>query len=110
MRITSKAANDAAVLVIEGRLDAKTAPDAQTHFIQTIDGGERKVVIDLARVDYVSSAGLRVLLIAAKRLKAAGGELRICNLNDLVAEVFELSGFSTIFAVFGSESEALDGF
>ena len=110
MRITSKAANDAAVLVIEGRLDAKTVPDAQTHFIQTIDGGERKVVIDLARVDYVSSAGLRVLLIAAKRLKAAGGELRICNLNALVAEVFELSGFSTIFAVFGSESEALDGF
>ncbi len=53
---------------------------------------------------------MRVLLTAAKQLKGTDGELRICSLNEVVAEVFDISGFTTIFKVFGSESEALDGF
>ncbi len=110
MQITIKSANDVALMAIGGRLDTQTAPDAQAQLSQLMDGGETKILIDFAELDYISSAGLRILLVAAKQLKTADGELRICNLNDVVKEVFDISGFSTIFAVFRSESEALDGF
>ena len=110
MQITVKSANDVALVAIKGRLDTQTAPDAQAHLSQLMDGGDSKIVVDFAELDYISSAGLRILLVAAKQLKTADGELRICNLNDVVKEVFDISGFSTIFAVFGSETEALDGF
>ena len=66
--------------------------------------------MNFEKLDYISSAGLRVLLAAAKQLKGIDGELRICSLNEVVREVFDISGFTTIFKVFGSESEALDGF
>ncbi len=62
------------------------------------------------KLDYINSAGLCVLLVAAKKLEGVDGELRFCNLNEIVREVFDISGFTTIFRVFGSEAEALDGF
>jgi anti-anti-sigma factor len=68
------------------------------------------LLVDFKALDYISSAGLRVLLATAKRLSSEGGSLRICHLNDTVREVFEISGFSTIFSVFDTEAEALEGF
>ena len=53
-------------------------------------------MLDLGRLDYISSAGLRVVLIAAKRLKSVGGALVLCTLNPSVREVFEISGFASI--------------
>ena len=61
-------------------------------------------------LDYISSAGLRVLLAAAKQLKTTNGELRLCNLNEVVQEVFAISGFDMILPISESESEALEGF
>jgi anti-anti-sigma factor len=98
------------VLRFEGNLDTNTAPEAQDRFDQLIGEGAKKLLVDFKALDYISSAGLRVLLATAKRLGAEGGSLRICNLNDTVREVFEISGFSTIFSVFDTESEALAGF
>jgi anti-anti-sigma factor len=77
--------------------------------------GARKMVIDCTALDYISSAGLRVLLGTAKRLSAAGaggagGTLRLFGLNETVREVFDISGFSTILAVFATEAAALKGF
>ncbi len=72
--------------------------------------GARKVVVNFERLAYISSAGLYILLAAAKQLKVSGGELRVCSLNDLVREVFEMSGFDTIVSVSKNESEALEGF
>ncbi len=77
---------------------------------QLIEAGENRFLVNFEKLDYISSAGLRVLLTAAKQLKGTDGELRICSLNEVVREVFDISGFTTIFKVFGSESEALDGF
>lgn len=70
----------------------------------------KKVAVDCAALDYISSAGLRVLLGMAKQLGAKGGALRTFGLNQTVKEVFEISGFSTIFRVFPSETDALAGF
>ena len=94
----------------EGRLDTQTSPDAQQQLIGLIEAGETKILVNLEKLDYISSAGLRVLLVAAKQLKTADGELRICGLNAVVKEVFDISGFDMILPVSLSESDALEGF
>ena len=67
-------------------------------------------MVNFEKLDYIRSAGLRVLLKAAKQLKGNSDELRISSLNEFVQEVFEISGFCTILSVFNSESDALSRF
>ena len=110
MQISVKAAGDVKVLEFEGKLDTQTSPEAQMQLTQLIDGGAKKILVNFEKLDYISSAGLRLLLVAAKQLNTADGELRICCLNEVVREVFDISGFTTIFKVLGSEPEALDRF
>ena len=98
------------IVRISGKLDTQSFPEAQSQLTRLVEEGTRKILVDLKGLVYISSAGLRVLLSTAKLLESNGGEIRICSLNDFVEEVFEISGFSTIFQVFGSEAEAMDGF
>jgi anti-anti-sigma factor len=110
MQISVKTTNEVKVLAFEGRLDTQTSPDAQQQLTQLIEAGSTKILVNLEKLDYISSAGLRVLLVVAKKLKANAGELRICSLNAVVKEVFDISGFDMILPVSASESEALEGF
>jgi anti-anti-sigma factor len=110
MKIAAEEIGPITVLRFEGNLDTNTAPEAQERFDQLIGDGAKKLLVDFKTLDYISSAGLRVLLATAKRLGGEGGSLRICHLNDTVREVFDISGFSTIFSVFDTEAEALEGF
>jgi len=110
MDILSREETGVTVVNLKGNLDTNTAPEAQQHLDGLQDDGVRKILVDFADVDYVSSAGLRVLLVTAKRLSGSGGSLRVCGLNETVSEVFEISGFSVILSVFGSAAEALEGF
>jgi anti-sigma B factor antagonist len=110
MDISSEIKDNITVVRFEGNLDTNTSTDAQNYLNNAIDGGASKVVVCFDKVDFVSSAGLRVLLATAKKLGGGGGLLRVCGLNETVAEVFEISGFSTILNVFPTETEALAGF
>ena len=110
MKLESKTIDQVTVVEMEGNLDTNTSVDAQEHINMLIDDGAVKLLVDFAEVDFVSSAGLRVLLATAKKLGGIGGSLRICGLNEAVNEVFEISGFSTILDVFPSREEALQGF
>jgi anti-anti-sigma factor len=110
MEIAVSDAGEVKVVRIEGRLDTQTYANAQTQLTQLIDQGATKLVVNFEKLDYISSAGLRVLLAAAKQLKGNSGELRICSLNEVVQEVFDISGFTTILTVTKTESEALEGF
>ncbi|MFQ5932440.1 MAG: STAS domain-containing protein [Nitrospiraceae bacterium] len=110
MEIAVSDAGEVKVVRIEGKLDTQSSPDAQAQLTQLIDQGATKLVVNFEKLDYISSAGLRVLLATAKQLKGNSGELRICGLNELVQEVFDISGFTTILTVTKSESEALEGF
>ena len=110
MQITVKTTNEVKVLAFEGRLDTGTSPDAQQQLTRLIEEGETKILVNLEKVDYISSAGLRVLLVVAKQLKTTDGELRICSLNEVVKEVFDISGFDMILPISTSESEALESF
>lgn len=98
------------LLAMEGNLDTNTSVGAQDHINGLIDDGAAKLVVDFEKVDFVSSAGLRVLLATAKKLGGVGGSLRICGLNEAVNEVFEISGFSTILEVFPTRDDAMQGF
>ncbi len=110
MQISVKTTNEVKVLAFEGRLDTQTSPDAQQQLTRLIEEGETKILVNLEKLDYISSAGLRVLLVVAKQLKTTDGELRICSLNEVVKEVFDISGFDMILPISASESEALEGF
>ena len=108
MNITSETIDGAAVTHLEGNLDTTTAPQVQAHFDEVIEGGATTVVADLTAVDFVSSAGLRVMLATAKKLKP-NGDLRLYGLNPSVREVFDVSGFSTIIPIFDDQAGALAG-
>ena len=77
MQISIKTTNDVTVLDFEGKLDALTSPDAQGQITRLVEDGATKILVNFDKLDYVSSAGLRVLLAAAKQLKSDDGELRI---------------------------------
>ena len=110
MDITTRTQSDVTVVALPGSLDSKTSPQAQQALDGILASGVRKMVIDFTALDYISSAGLRVLLGTAKRLSVSGGALHLFGLNETVREVFDISGFSTILAVFATEAEALKGF
>jgi anti-sigma B factor antagonist len=106
MEISTRTRNDIHIVAIAGSLDSTTSPEAQKA-LDAVLAGARKVALDFSELDYISSAGLRVLLGAAKKLRASGGTLRMFGLNPSVREVFEISGFSAILAVYLSEAEAV---
>lgn len=86
----------ALVVMPSGRLDTNTAPEAEKMLVDRIKGGMNCVVIDFTKTDYISSAGLRVILKAAKLLKNSSGKIALCNANAQIFEVLELSGFLTL--------------
>ena len=110
MDISNESIGGVAVVSIRGNLDTNTAPQAQQHLDSLLSGGDDRILVDFEALDYISSAGLRVLLATAKKLRGSGGALRLCALNETVTEIFEISGFSTIFSLFDSREKALEGF
>jgi stage II sporulation protein AA (anti-sigma F factor antagonist) len=108
MTIIQKEKNGIMVLSISGRLDAVSAVEADKDFNSVIDDGHENLLIDLARLEYISSAGLRVLLVVAKRIQQGGGKVVLCTLSSNVKEVFEISGFSSIFSIFTTNEEAVE--
>jgi anti-anti-sigma factor len=106
MQISTRTSNDIHIVAITGSLDSTTSPEAQKS-LDTVLAHAKKVLLDFSELDYISSAGLRVLLGAAKHLRASGGTLGMFGLNQSVREVFEISGFSSILSVYQSEAEAL---
>ncbi len=94
----NKTKNGAALtLVLTGRLDTTTAPALET-VIKTELAGVTDLTLDFTALDYVSSAGLRVLLVAQKTMNAQG-KMKIVGVNEIVMEIFEVTGFSEVFTV-----------
>jgi anti-sigma B factor antagonist len=107
MQIFTCKEKDSLVLEIKGRIDAVTATKLEEEGRSWIDRGEKNLVMDLGGVEYISSAGLRAILLLARRLNGSGGMIRFCGLSGMVQEVFSISGFNSLFPVFPSVSEAL---
>ena len=90
-----------------GNLDTDSADEVDQECSKFIAAGNTKLLLDLSQLDYISSAGLRVLLIIAKQLQQLNGEIALCCMTDRVREIFDISGFSTIFKIFLTAEEAL---
>lgn len=96
------------VLSVNGKLDATTSSELEVKLITFIDAGEKRLVLDFTELSYISSSGLRVLLIGAKHLNdKGGGKMVVTGLQPNVREIFEISGFQNIFTIFSSRQEAV---
>ena len=109
MTIDEESLDGIRVLVLEGRLDSSTCDALGERMEALIAQGEVRLLLDCAALGFVSSAGLRVILVAARQAKAAGGSLSLCGLQPPVQEVFDLSGFSSILAVHPDRASILQG-
>lgn len=97
--IEERAQGDAVVLKPIGRLDSITTPDMQDKVSEVLARQPSCLVIDFGAVDYINSTGLRIMLMAAKKLKVASGRLVLCGMRASVRSVFELSGFHKIITI-----------
>jgi len=110
MEIIEKQEKDIRIFKLSGRLDSKTSLGFEEKIIGAIDDGSVKITVDFEELDYISSAGLRVLNKAAKRLRQNQGKIMLCCLKDYVREVFEIAGFDTFLPIVATLDEALQGF
>jgi len=111
MNIKEISIDKATVLVIEGRIDSTTSALLEKKLLIMIEEkGVKNMIIDFSSMDYISSAGLRVLLMAAKRTDKMGGEIVLSGLDANVREVFEISGFSIMFTMYASQADAINAF
>lgn len=99
MEIQETAVNGVPVLKLTGRLDGLAAPDLEKKVGEVISRGDERLVFDCSGVEYASSAGLRVFLLAARQLKTTGGRCGFAALTPALREVFSISGFLDIFEV-----------
>ncbi len=100
-------AGNATVLKVSGRLDNVTASQFETTCDKILRDGALSLVLDFSNLTYISSAGLRSVLLLGKKSKAKGGRVSICGLSQMVKDVFQISGFMSMFPVFPSREEAL---
>ncbi len=116
MEMTHRRMNRVDLLEVAGRVDAATAPQLK-HQIETLfNEGRYRIVLDLANLEYISSPGLRVLIEARKRARdwkltdLEGGDIRIANLPPRIKEVFDLTGFTSLFELYNDTVEAVGSF
>jgi anti-sigma B factor antagonist len=107
VEISTTSHGEAIVIAVSGRVDAATAPQFEAQILELIAGGRLRLVIDLADLDYINSAGLRALLVAGKRLKPQGGRLLLAAPREPVRQVLQISGFSSMFETCATTEEAL---
>lgn len=107
METSKRKDKGALVISLKGRLDSVTSPMLEKDLMDLMAGGERFLVMDLGDLEYISSAGLRSILVVVKRLKEKQGKLVLASLKSVVREVFEIAGFSAIIPIFESVDSAI---
>lgn len=95
------------LLTVKGRLDSITSPALEEKLLALLSGNVRQFVLNFSALEYISSNGLRVLLMAVKKLRPVDGVLALCGLQDHIREVFDLAGFSPLFPIHDSQETAL---
>ena len=107
MNITTEKINDFSVLKIDGRIDTSNFSQFEEEVDQLFKNGIKNIVFNCSGLNYISSSGLRVFLIAQKKTILLQGRLYLCNMQPAIKEIFAISGFSNIFRIFDTVEEAL---
>ena len=95
------------VISAKGRLDGVSSPEFTERVAALVTGPAPRLLVDFGGIDFVTSAGLRAVLLIFKRVKAGDGALALCNVQAAVREVFDISGFTSMMNIYGTRSEGL---
>ncbi len=106
--VTEERDGSALVMIPIGRLDSANARSFESIVTDRIGNGEQHLIVDFSRLTFISSSGMRVLLIAAKKLHASEGKIVLCSMQDHIEEVFRISGFDQIIPIRNSRQAALE--
>ena len=107
MEVHTERQGGAMIAKAVGRIDGANAREFENALHATLGENDKALILDMQSLSYVSSAGLRVILMAAKMLQRRGGKFVVCSLSDSINEVFEISGFNRIIPTHATRSEAL---
>jgi anti-anti-sigma factor len=110
MKITQAKQGDIAILEVAGHLDTNSSDILEAKFLALFGANENKIVVDFSELDFISSSGLRVLLMAAKNAKRAHGKIVLCTLKEHVKYVFDTAGFTMLFSMFATQEQAVRSF
>jgi anti-anti-sigma factor len=108
MEITQKEENGIVSIAIKGRLDADSSMEAEKVVKDALGGEANRLLFNLGELEYLSSAGLRVLLSAAKEMRRRNGKIVLCALNEFVEEIFEVSGFQSLIPITDSVESGIE--
>ena len=95
------------IFSLNGRLDSISSPVFDQRIVQAIENGSRHIIIDCKKMDYITSAGLRIVIKTAKKLKLEQGKIVLCEMADYVKEVFEIAGFDSFLPIVPALDDAL---
>ena len=107
MEITAQREGETVIAKANGRIDSSNSREFHSNLEAVITKDDPAVVLDFEDVSYISSAGMRVILLTAKSLQSSGVEFVLCSMNESIREVFMISGFDKIIPIHSSQSEAL---
>ncbi len=110
MELNEQKTSQCVILGITGRLDTTNYNVLEKKLLELIDDHNEKILVECSKMDYVSSSGLRILLMALKKITMVKGKFVLCGLQENIREIFEISGFTNIFEIYGTREEALKVF
>ena len=108
MEVTSKSVDKAIVIYVDGDLTTNSSPDVEAEINAILEEAVTNVVINVEKVNFIASTGLRIILKLGKRLGNEDLQLVVCSMNATTKSVFQMSGFSRMFPIFETEDEALE--
>ena len=110
MELTEQKTEKCLIIGIVGRLDTTNYQVLEKRLMELIDGGQEQILVECSAMDYISSSGLRIFLMAQKRITPLKGRFVLCGLQENIREIFEISGFTSIFEIHTASADALKGF
>lgn len=108
MELKSRQEKEAKIVSVKGRIDAVTSPELETYLAEAAEGDAKILIVNFDELDYISSAGLRVILMLAKKMKANQRGFILVGVKGRIKQVFEMSGISSILKILDTEGEALE--
>lgn len=110
MEIIEEIQDDINIYQLKGRLDSNTSHGLEEKLFQAISDGSKRIIVDFKDLNYISSDGIRVILICTKAIKRKEGQIVLCCMRDYVKEVFEIAGLGSLLPVVATMKEALKAF
>ena len=110
MKITQRVEGDVTVFRLEGRIDTPAADEMNQTLQAAVAGGGHKIVVDMSKVEYINSSGLRALAAVLVNCRDEGGDMKLAALNERVTRVFEIIGFDLLMSLHGTSDAAIADF